>query len=269
MAMPRRCMFWMVVFVLAVSANVGPAHAVDGSKLLGHRCRTYPAERTNENTVAALASVSRVARAWCEVDVRTIADGTVIIWHDDTWQRVADHATLPSGVAPGSLVKDATWAQVRQIRTKGGKPVPTLGRMMKASGNRGVPLVVEIKDSLSSPRTWIKRARRHGARVRYYQDQFSSCEMPALDRMRNAGARIGLKIGDTFACEMTPAQMQAEGLSFLSLPGHMVTSDYTSQLSARGIKVYSRGATEDNARALLANGAARLLVNGPRAAATW
>ena len=102
-----------------------PADSLAGGKLIGHRCRTYDPAVTNEDTVAALIDTSGVAGAWCEVDAWTLADGTVIIWHDATWGRVANHATLPARLQPSSRVKDATWAQVSQIRTKGGNPSPS------------------------------------------------------------------------------------------------------------------------------------------------
>src|SRR6476660_7271114 len=84
--------------LLASLFVASPADAVAGSFILGHRCRTYDPAVTNEDTVTALIDTSAVPAATCEVDAWTLRDGTVIIWHDSTWGRVSDHATLPVGM---------------------------------------------------------------------------------------------------------------------------------------------------------------------------
>ena len=271
MTSPRTFLALLATFVLATSGvlvSVAPADALAGNKLIGHRCRTYPPAVTNENTVAALLDTARVAGAWCEVDAWTIADGTVIVWHDSTWGRVAIHDTLPAGVEPSSLVADATWDQVAQIRTKGGRPVARLERMINLSGRHDVPLLVDIKNSLESPSTWVTLAGARGARVRYYHPEGPGCRTTVLDEMREAGARIGLKLDRTTPC-LSPEEMQARGMSFVNLPPVKVTSAYSDELRAHGISVYAGGAARANARTLLSEGAARLVVNRPHAARTW
>lgn len=268
----RRCVGLVAVMVLAMSGVVGiaaPATAVPGSNLIGHRCRNYAPDTTNENTVAALFAIRRVERVWCEVDAWTIADGTVIIWHDATWRRVADHSTLPAGVLPGSNVVDATWQQVRQIRTKGGQPVARLGQMIDASAEYRVPLLVEIKNEIDSPTTWVARATERGARVDYYKTWEPGCRTSALDAMRAAGARIGLKLGGENWCPRSPAEMQSLGVSVVSLPASRVTSAYSEELRASGIRAFARGAKASSAATLLANGAVRLFARHPRAATSW
>ena len=272
MANARRWMIGIATLSVALSgvvASVAPAQAVPGRDLIGHRCRIYPAERTNENTVAALLAIRRVDRVWCEIDAWTIADGTVIVWHDATWRRVADHSTLPEGVEPGSRVEEATWAQVREIRTKGGERVPTLGRMINVSGAERVPLLVEVKNRIEGPASMVERAAARGARVRYYKPWEPECQMTALEEMRDAGAPIGLKVGSLALCPRTPAELQAMGVSLVSLPVRHVTPEYTGDLNSHGISAFSRGVSESNVDTVLANGAARVLVNHPAAAATW
>lgn len=259
-------------FILVASGlwvMAAPADALPGSNLLGHRCRLYDPAVTNEDTRAALIDTSAVAGTWCETDAWTLADGTVIIWHDLTWGRVADHATLPAGVKPTSHVPDATWAQVRQIRTKGGQPVTRLGAMIHASATYHVPLVVEIRNRIASPDTWVTRADNDGATVKYYKQANPDCTNKALDRMRDAGAEIGLKLGSFTPCPMTSDQMQAEGASFVTVSADRVTPAYSDDLRAHGIEIYAGRATRTTARTVLANGAVRLLVDHPRDAATW
>jgi glycerophosphoryl diester phosphodiesterase len=247
-----------------------PADAVPGGNILGHRCRTYDPAVTNEDTVAALIDTSGVPGAWCEIDVWRISDGTLIVWHDSTWGRVADHSTLPAGVRPTDPVTRATLAQVSQIRTKGGQPVATFARMIDASALYHVPLVAEVRNSIPQPGTWVTYARTHLADVRYYRLPNKDCTTVVLDQLRRAGAIIGIKMGSSStACRLTPDQLQAKGASFISEDGYRVTTAYTSALSARGIALYARGAGKFTGRAILANGAAKLLVNTPRDAANW
>jgi glycerophosphoryl diester phosphodiesterase len=224
---------------------------------------------TNEDTVVALTDTAGVPGATCEIDTWRIADGTMIVWHDSTWNRVADPATLPAGVAPSDLVKNATWAQVSQIRTKGGSPVATLAQMIDASGLRHVPLVVEVRNTVTQPASWVSYANAHAADVRYYRQPGSSCATVVLDQLHAAGAQIGLKVGQSTPCPMTPAQMQAKGVSFITIPVSKVTPAYTKELRGRGIATYASGAVRSNAKAVLSAGAAKLLVDRPRDAATW
>jgi glycerophosphoryl diester phosphodiesterase len=258
-----------IVLGLANLLSAVPAQAVPGGQLLGHRCRTYNPATNNEDTVAALVNTSKVPGAWCEVDAWTIADGTVIIWHDSTWGRVSDHSTLPPGVLPTDKVKDATWQQVSQIRTTGGSPVATLGSMIDASAAHGVPLVVEVRNSIDSPAHWVSYAGSQGAQVRYYSSPRAGCTMPAqLNALRTDGAIVGLKLGLS-PCVITPTALQAMGASFVTVRTDKITKAYTDDLHAHGVDAYASGATAFTAATVLANGAAKLLVNRPRQAANW
>jgi hypothetical protein len=258
-----------ILLGLANLLSTVSAQAVPGGQLLGHRCRTYDPATNNEDTVAALVNTSKVPGAWCEVDAWTIADGTVIIWHDSTWGRVSDHSTLPPGVLPTDKVKDATWQQVSQIRTTGGSPVATLGSMIDASAKQGVPLVVEVRNSIDSPAHWVSYAESRGAQVRYYSSPRAGCTMPAqLDTLRTDGAIVGLKLGLS-PCVISAAALQAMGASFVTVRADKITKTYTGDLAAHGVDAYASGATALTASTVLANGAAKLLVNRPRQAASW
>ena len=197
----------MVGGVLTV---IPPAQAADpGDHVLGHRCRTYENRVTNENTVESLRDTSEMPGAICEIDSVTIADGTVIVVHDGTWRRTADASTLPAGVTRESRVVNATWAQVRQIRTKGGEPIPRLEDMIVAAGQYDIGMYVDMRNRIPNPSFFVNLANQVGADVGYYQLLQGNCSHGNTDRMRDAGARIGVKLlGE---CPTTPAQMQAMG----------------------------------------------------------
>src|SRR4051794_36923905 len=176
----------VLAFVVgATTLAPAPAEAVSGSRLVGHRCRTYSAAVTNEDTVSALVDTSGVAGAWCEIDVTRLADGTLIVWHDPTWSRVADASTLPAGVRATDPVRNATWAQVDQIRTKGGARVATFARMIDAAGVNGVNLLVEVRaDAIRNPGFWVDYAAAANAHVEYYQPVSATCTTVQLNELR-------------------------------------------------------------------------------------
>jgi len=258
------------LLALALSSLVvaSPAEAVPASRLLGHRCHVYDASVTNEDTVAALKDVAAGAPgAWCEIDAWRISDGTMIVFHDLTWNRVADRSTLPAGVSPTDQVINATWAQVSRIRTKGGQPIPTLQTMIDASAQYHVPLLVEVKNSVTNPQGVVTYAKNAGASVSYYRDPTSSCVTTTIDPLQKAGARVGVKLSNATTCSV--AQIQAKHLSFVTQQYWVATAQYDQSLKNIGVSVYARGDTRDTSKSTLANGAAMLLCPDPRLALAW
>jgi len=248
-----------------------PARAVAGDHLTGHRCRqTYPSTATKEDTPAALIDVSAVPGAWCEIDLWRISDGTMIVWHDATWGRVADPASLAAaGVSATDQVVKATAVQVSKIRTKGGEPVATFAAMIDASGAHGVPLLVELKNTVQDPASWVSYARQKSARVLYYKAPTATCKTPLLDQLRAAGAEIGFKQTPS-GCRLTADQAKAKGASFVAPDVDLITLEYTSAMHGVGIAVYARGGvTATNAQDMLGKGADRLTVKYVQAALTW
>jgi glycerophosphoryl diester phosphodiesterase len=256
---------------LLTSAPV-EAHTPDpGDHVLGHRCRTYDAAVTNENTVLALSDTAGVPGAICEIDAVRISDGTVIIWHDGTWNRVANHSTLPAGVSPSSAVTSATWSQVSQIRTKGGQPVPRLEDMIAAAARYNIALAVDLRNAVPATQaaTFVRQATSLGADVRYYQLLRASCSTTVISRFRNAGARVGVKIlGD---CPMTAQQMRSVGATFTQQLSFRLTDAFLDEADALGIEVgvLDRGMTEATAQTLIARGVDRVLLDRPRDALGW
>lgn len=264
----------LAVALVGSLLTVAPAEAHDarpGDHVLGHRCKVYDRAVNNENTVRALMDLRGIPGAKCEIDAYRISDGTIIVWHDATWNRVADHDTLPTGVNPRDRIVNATWAQVRQIRTRGGEPVPTLQQMITASAQYGVPLVVDIRNAIRNEAALVGHANQVGADVDYYQLVRASCSTAHVDRFLRAGADIGLKfLGD---CPMTPAQIDAKGATFTqegSFTGR-ITDTYLRDMNGRGIAVglLDRGMTESNAETLHARGVSRFLLDDPLVALSW
>lgn len=247
-----------------------------GDHAAGHRCRTYDAAVTNENTEAALIDTAGIPGAVCETDAWRIADGTIIVWHDRRWRRVADHSTLRAvGINPDDLITQATWAQVSRIRTKGGQPVLRLTDMIGLAADHDIPLMVDIRNrltrSLADAQGLVAQANRVGAHVWYYGLINGNCRTGNVDPFRDAGARVGVKI--LRSCPLTPAEIQSRGFSFTSQPAFGLTSTYLADANRRGIEVgVLSGAatmTEDEAERLVASGVSRLLLDRPRQVLNW
>jgi hypothetical protein len=130
-------------------------------------------------------------------------------------------------------------------------------------------LLVEIRNTIPDAASWVSYAAARAARVRYYKTPTDTCATVVLDRFRDAGAAVGLKLGAVTACNPTPAEIQAKGVSFVTNHASRTTPSYVSDLRSRGVAVYASGATAANARGLLAAGVVRLIVERPRMAAAW
>lgn len=247
-------------------------HAQPGDHVAGHRCRTYDDSVTNENTRAALVDTAGIPGAVCETDAWRISDGTVIVWHDVRWRRVADHDTLPRGIDPDDRITEATWAQVSQIRTKGGEPVLRMEQMIDLSAQYDIPLMVDIRNRLRSEAALVQYADRRGADVWWYGLINASCLTRNVDPFLAANApRVGVKI--LRSCPLTPSQLESRGFSFTSEVSFRLTDAYLADANSRGIDIGvldgAETMTEERAESLVARGVARMLLDRPRQAVNW
>src|SRR5699024_3052548 len=68
------------------------------------------ADPQRENTLAAFTRAVELGYKYLEIDVRTTADGELVIFHDETLDRITDGSGKLSG---------KTWAQLSQLRVVG------------------------------------------------------------------------------------------------------------------------------------------------------
>jgi glycerophosphoryl diester phosphodiesterase len=270
---PGRSLLVTAAALAMIGTTAAPAAAVTGGdKLLGHRCAVYPATTTIENTVAAVKDVSQYPGVWCEIDARRLKDGTVISFHDPTWKRVADPASLKlAGVTADSPVAAATWTQVSKIRTKGGQPIARVEDMIRAGAQHNVGLIAELKGARASA-TEAKRlvglAKTLGVDLWWYQNpEPAGCTLNKNEPYRLAGAQIGVKM--TLNCPFTPAQLQSKGVTFISERPSLVTKAYVDAMRARGVTTIARNGSASNIKGMLATGAWKVMVNNPHQAVKW
>ncbi|WP_323677064.1 glycerophosphodiester phosphodiesterase family protein [Halorubellus sp. PRR65] len=96
------------------------------------------AREAPENTLAAVAHAADAGANAVEVDVRAAADGTPVVVHDATVDRVADASGPVSEFDPDQLgamdVSDS------------GEGVPTLDAVLELASDRGLAVNVEVKE---------------------------------------------------------------------------------------------------------------------------
>lgn len=102
---------------------------------VAHRGLFEPGTEREENTVAAVAAAKQAGYA-VEIDVRTSADDIIMVFHDDTLERLTD--------GEGQVAK---WG-VKQLQAltvaNTGRGMPTLPEVLEEIDNE-VPLFIELK----------------------------------------------------------------------------------------------------------------------------
>lgn len=146
-----------------INSQPGPLHRA----VLGFAHRG--ADEAAENTEAAFARAVDQGYRYIETDVRTSADGHLVLFHDATLDRVTD--------STGSL-QDKTWEELSRVRV-GGEPLMrfdhALERFPEAHFN------VDLKDRRAIA-PFVKIVRQYGAQQRVLVASFS-------DRRRRAAVR--------------------------------------------------------------------------------
>ncbi|NGP18121.1 glycerophosphoryl diester phosphodiesterase [Devosia aurantiaca] len=114
----------------------GPVH----SEVQAHRGASAVAP---ENTIAAFRAAAEQGAKWVELDVALLADGTLVVIHDDTVDRTTS--------GKGSL-GDLTYADLAEMDAGSwfdakyaGERLPTLEQVIAVLGDLGLSANVEIK----------------------------------------------------------------------------------------------------------------------------
>jgi glycerophosphoryl diester phosphodiesterase len=124
-----------------------------------------------ENSMAAFRAAVELGYQYLETDVHTTADGVVLVFHDDSLDRVTDGA---------GRIAELTAADVARAQIGGREPVPTFDDLV--TGLPGVRLNVDVKD-WNSVRSLAAGIERHQAHHRVLVTSFS-------DRRRRAVLKL-------------------------------------------------------------------------------
>jgi glycerophosphoryl diester phosphodiesterase len=121
--------------------------------------------------MAAFNAAVELGYRYLETDVHTTADGVVLVFHDDTLDRVTDGR---------GRIADLTAAEAARARISGREPIPTFDDLV--SGLPDIRLNVDVKD-WNSVRSLAAAIERHQAHSRVLVTSFS-------DRRRRAVLKL-------------------------------------------------------------------------------
>lgn len=124
-----------------------------------------------ENSMAAFRAAVDLGYGYLETDVHTTADGVLLLFHDDTLDRVTDGR---------GRIFELTAAEVAAARIGGREPVPLFDELLTAFP--AVRVNLDVKD-WNSVRSLAAGIERHGAHARVLVASFS-------DRRRRAVLKL-------------------------------------------------------------------------------
>ncbi|MGY1637650.1 glycerophosphodiester phosphodiesterase [Geodermatophilus sp. SYSU D00742] len=117
-------------------------------RVIGHRgtptCSLHP-----ENTLTAVRAALEAGADGVEVDVRSTADGVLVLSHDRDLGRV-----LGAGPDSGPVVAQTSSAELLDVELPGGTVVPTLGAVLDLAAVYGAHVLTEVKPEAGGPEAW-------------------------------------------------------------------------------------------------------------------
>ena len=148
------------------------------------------ADNARENTLAAFRAAVERGYAYLELDVRTSADGELVVFHDETLDRTT------TGTGP---LSERTWAELSELlvvqdedgsRVGGGEPLLRFEDLLTAWPD--VHLNVDLKDDAAAP-VIAELLARHGAWDRVLVASFHDSRRRHFTRA--AGRRVAMSGG--------------------------------------------------------------------------
>lgn len=143
--------FALPLFTLAVAVygyyNYSPDTTFDKIEVIAHRGATFNAI---ENTVESLVAANELNAAYVELDVQQLADGVIVVIHDNNLKRLASENVH---------LTDLTWPEVKNIQlTYKGlvSSIPRFDEYLNVAKNINQPLLVEVKVNKSDDENFVE-----------------------------------------------------------------------------------------------------------------
>lgn len=193
--------------------------------IVGHRGAALV---TTENTLAGFRQAKVDGASVVECDVHLSADGTPIIMHDETIDRMADPASLPAKGA----IKDLTNAELAQVSLQGGHGVPLLTELLAMED---LELYVEVKVAAAakaSAQLIHDERPGHGER-----DTVISFVPEALAAVHEIAPHVGLGLLVNSIEESTWGALEELGCTWVSCNVEGLTLEAAEEARARGYKI--------------------------------
>lgn len=182
------------------------------SKTIAHR---FGAALGPENTAATLKHAVELGVRWVEFDASLLKDGTVIVFHDEEFDRCTDKT---------GLLKDATWDDVSQMDGGSwfspdfkGEPILELGAALRLLDDVGMNINLEIK--VNGPEHVELTERVHEIVAKNWSGKnkllYSSFSHDALVHLRKIDSTA--QIGHLFEHLPSDWQNQAEAVKAITI----------------------------------------------------
>lgn len=229
------------------SPKAGPVQSLRYPAMAAHRggASVHP-----EGTMAAFRAIAnKYPEAVLEMDIRGLADGTLVVHHDSTIDRTAANGET-------GAVDEKTVAQWKALRIKdplGGPPQPAafLADVLREFGGTPTVLMVELETPALRDR-FIKT-------MWPYRDQSILCSF------NKELARVFA--GSGFSAQQLSAETIAQipdGLNSIGVLNTRITSALCQQAHKKDVKVWAWGdSLRNNDPALLAMGVDGFIVDDP------
>jgi glycerophosphoryl diester phosphodiesterase len=178
-------------------------------KVIAHR---FGAGLGPESTLAALNESLKLGVTWVEFDASLLKDGTVIVFHDDTFNRCTD--------GEGKL-SDKTWEAVQQMsylhKKFKSEKILELGQALEILNQHGLKINLEIKVNGSEEKELVEAVHALTKKVWARPDDliFSSFNHKALLHLRTLDDQA--PIAHLFENLPSDWQKQAEAVSAISI----------------------------------------------------
>lgn len=137
-----------------------------------------------ENTLSSFERAVSEGAEWIECDVRTSADGRLVVFHDDDLVRMA-------GLT--SAVRELTLAELGQVHLHGGGSIPTLEDVLSL----GHPTVVDVKDA--EPEVLLGSIRSASAEHRVLISSFEPALLSRINEISDIPTALLLRPGTVFS----------------------------------------------------------------------
>ncbi|WP_242633304.1 glycerophosphodiester phosphodiesterase [Arthrobacter sp. S39] len=194
-----------------------------------------------ENSMAAFRAAVDLGYRYLETDVHTTSDGVLVLFHDETLDRVTD------GVG---RISELTAAEVAVARIGGGEPVPLFDELVAAFP--GIRLNLDVKD-WNSVRSLAAAVERHGLHDQVLVASFSDRRRRAVLKLlsRPVASSAGIATNTLFFLlrPLPPAWLRRllraplKDVQALQVPVRyggfrVVTAGYVGRANALGLKVH-------------------------------
>ena len=194
--------------------------------VIGHRGAMG---HVTENTLASVQKALDLGVDAIEIDVFKIKGGKIVVFHDQTLERLSD-ASGP--------IEDYSWAALEQVELKGGHKIPVLEEVLDLT-DRKVRLNIELKGAGTAADV-DRIIQRYIGEKGWAMDDFivSSFKWDELTALRQRNPQVPIAVltgGDPKAAIPTARELNAEAIN----PNFkQLTQENTNAMHEAGLKVY-------------------------------